>query len=107
MTDETELKIARKLVTQAVEQGYLVSVSDGEETTVTRSNDLETIVGALATTDMDWLTFHTPMGLRTGAVLLVWGNGTDLISDYASNDLDALAAWLKPIDDYADELAAG
>lgn len=103
--DATEYKIARKLVEKAVDEGYAVTVYDGGAISTERNGDVNAIMAALGTSGIDHVTFHTPMGRRAGTVMLVWGNGTDLISDYAAPDLDAMEAWLKPISDYADELA--
>lgn len=103
--DATEYKIARRLVEKATDEGYTVTVDDGGAIALERSSDVNAIMAALGTSGIDHVTFYTPMGRRTGTVMLIWGNGTDLISDYAAPDLDAMEAWLKPVSDYADALA--
>lgn len=87
MSFEQEKKIARKAAKTLLGAGYHLGVHDGEETTVTATTDLEQVMGALATTDMDNLRVFRPNGERVGTVLLIWGNGEDLISDVgAPND---------------------
>jgi len=59
-----------------------ISVSDGEETTLVRSDDREAIIEAMFSTDSDVLIIHRE-GKRDGSILLIYGNGWDLISDYS------------------------
>jgi hypothetical protein len=80
-----ELKIAKQVVTDALAAGYTVSVYDGGEWTVKRSTNKATIVAALASTDSDNLRFRDAAGNIVGTVVLIWGNGQDLISDYSDN----------------------
>jgi len=76
-----ERKIATALVERLLGAGYQVGVHDGGEVTITATADKETVLDALATTDMDTLRVFKD-GRRVGGVLLIWGNGEDLISDY-------------------------
>lgn len=114
MTNREE-SIAAQLVTLALNSGYNVSVFDGEEWALKRSQHLPTILQALASTDSDTLVFRNPavehlaangvnVGERVGSVTLIWGNDLDLISDYAAKDLDAFGAWLKPVTDWVEAL---
>lgn len=77
-----ERKIATALVDEILRRGYTISVFDGEETTLSKSNDREAIFDFLATTDMDTLRLYRG-GMHEGSILLIWGNGEDLISDHS------------------------
>lgn len=82
-----EHKIAVCLIINALAlPGATISVNDGEEWTVKESNDIGKVWAALATTDSDVLRVHLPDG-TTGSVVLIWGNGVDLISDWTDNEL--------------------
>jgi hypothetical protein len=87
--NDTEKTIAKKLVELAIEQGYTVSVFDGEEYPVKRSRNVEVIINALGSTDHDTLTIRKPEQLAkdvpVGSIVLIWGNDRDLISDYTDN----------------------
>lgn len=100
---DREMQIAGKLIDDALELGCTLSVNDGEEWTVKRSQDKTAILQALATTDADLLKVRTADGLELGDVLLIWGNDCDLISDNTDNesmkillaDAEALAEALR------------
>lgn len=87
-----EARVARKLVRAALRDGWLISVNDGYETTVSRSRKPREIFDALCSTGEDVLTIHRTDdgGLRRGGFFyLVYGNaenGEELISDYTANE---------------------
>ncbi len=94
---DIETKLAKALIERLLGAGLLLSVHDGEEVTVKRSTDADAIFAALETTEMDNLVcYEADNKLRIGAVLLIWGNGEDLISDHTDcrrlNDL--LDGWV-------------
>lgn len=97
-----EKLIVGKLVTDLLAAGCRLSVYDGEETTLERSTDAAAIFAALSSTDQDTLYAHKPDGRRS-FVQLVWGNGTDVISDYGMS-LDEI---ITPTNFLADQLAEG
>lgn len=99
-----ESRIATALVKMLLENGYCVSVYDGEEYTVRKSVDATAILQALATTGIDNLIVRVAAtGERAGTIALVWGNspdGTELPSDWGwaetlvGNEFNAmLDAW--------------
>lgn len=49
--------------------------------------NLEAVKARLATTGSDCFYIEQSDGHVIGSILLIWGNGEDLISDYADNDL--------------------
>lgn len=91
-----ERKIATNLIKQALTLGWLVSINDGEETTIEKTIDFDTAFNALATTGEDYLIFHNTNGEKIGTIWLVWGNGEDLITDTSDQpDIIALCDWLN------------
>ena len=86
-----EAMIARRLIRICLADGYTISVNDGEEWTVRRSNDFNTIIGALCTTGQDFVRAFNPKDQTSpGTFDLVWGNdptGAELISDHTYNEV--------------------
>lgn len=100
MTTETahiEAKIVATLVRSLLisDSRLTISVSDGEALVVKHSRDTAVIFAALQSTDSDILIVHRSAddGLkpRMASILLIWGNGWDVISDY-STSLEGLVA---------------
>jgi predicted DNA-binding protein len=81
LRQDIERQILEKLVDDALAVGCLVSVHDGEDQVVSKCQDRETILSATRSTDADSLAFRTADGKIMGSVLLIYGNGYDLISD--------------------------
>lgn len=85
--DATERKIITALIDGALENKWRISVSDGEEYTVSRSTDRAAIRAAIGTTDETTLRFTTAREgdegdeQRHGTIWLVHGNGADVIAD--------------------------
>lgn len=99
MSKEIEMRIARKCVREFRKRGFNLGVWDGEETTVKDHDGEDAIMKALRTTDMDRLLIYAE-GQRIGSVLLVWGNGRDVISDWV--DRPCITNVMDPIiNDYA------
>lgn len=81
-----EKHIASNLITSGIAKGYLISVNNGEEWTVKRSNDFQTVFDALGTTELfDKLVYRDSNGAMVGTVTLIFGNGEDLIYDHCCN----------------------
>ena len=80
-----EARIARKIVKDALANGWTVSVNDGEDWVVKRSDDSRAILAALCSTDSDTLRLRDAAGERVGDILLIWGNDDDVISDHSDN----------------------
>jgi hypothetical protein len=100
---ETETRIARKLLQDALAAGYAVSVHDSEEWAISRSTDEAAIWDVMGETDVDSLRFRKG-GDYAGFVTLIWGNDTDLISDHTDND--AMASLVAGAMALADSIAA-
>lgn len=81
-----EQKIVRRLILRALDKGWVVSVFDGEEWPVKKSNDFEKITAEIAATDETQLRFRNADGETRGWMLLVHGNGDEVIADYTDNN---------------------
>ena len=90
-----EKRILRHVVEQFLQRGFLLSVYDGEEYTVKKSDNKEAILAALMTTDEDMIQVWGKGAVRPrGSVQFVYGNdGWDVISDYHT----ALEEFMAPI----------
>lgn len=80
INNATEVRIAKSIVHRLLNSGYQLRVNDGEETVTPITKDLNTIFAAMASTEMDYLLAYKD-GKRVGSVMLIWGNGEDLLSD--------------------------
>jgi hypothetical protein len=81
-----EARIARKIVKDALANGWTISVNDGEEWTVKSSTDSRTILDAMCTTGCDVLRLRDAAGEAIGNIWLVWGNDEDVISDHSDSE---------------------
>lgn len=90
-----EAEVVKRLVRIVLERGYMVSINDGEEWTVTLSTDRNEILSALATTGEDIVRLYKD-GERAGSLWLVYGNaedGSELIADHSDNDACHSICW--------------
>ena len=93
INDATERRIASDLIERILARGYVVSVFDGEAWCLTCSDDAAHIFAALASTGSDHLRVRTKDGAPIGTIVLIWGNGEDLISDTSLGDeIEAICA---------------
>lgn len=80
--------VEREIVTQAIVDiltaGYDISVNDGEEIVLEHSDSLSRILEAMFSTDSDVLIITRDVfpRERVGVVWFVYGNGTDVITDW-------------------------
>ncbi|RUU76134.1 hypothetical protein [Mesorhizobium sp. M7A.F.Ca.MR.362.00.0.0] len=83
-----EVKIVGRLIKKALGLDYVVSVYDGEEYGIVRSNNYEAITAEIAATDSTELVFRRRDDkTKIGSVLLIHGNDEDVISDHSDNEL--------------------
>jgi hypothetical protein len=98
---EIEGRIFGRACSALIASGWLLDLNDGEETVITGSDSITALRAAAFSTDEDYLIAHK--GDERGWVRFIYGNdGHDVISDYTTNLEDVL----KPVNDYADTLAA-
>jgi hypothetical protein len=83
--DSQEYAVISRLVNRALNFGWVVSVSDGEEVVVHKAKTLQQIYAEIAHTDATYLKFYQD-DKYFGTVMLVHGNGEDVISDHTDNE---------------------
>lgn len=97
--DPVEKGIIDKIIQKALELKYMISVNDEEEEYVRRSRNYAEVTEAVGISDVTYLFFRNEEGLQFndtfmaiygrkefGGILLVHGNGEDVISDYTDNE---------------------
>jgi hypothetical protein len=93
---EGERNVISRFLDLVLAKGWYVSMDDGEEVTVRRSQDKSAIMAAMATTEEDYLrVYSNPEDKKTaddriGWFRIIYGNaedGSELIADYSANDL--------------------
>ena len=85
-----EARIARRLISEIMAEGYSISVFDGEETTLKQSRDFSQILAAMGTTGSDVILARDKAGDCVARFLLMYGNaedGSELFADYSANDI--------------------
>lgn len=94
---ELELRIVTATIEELLEAGAKITVNDGDEDVLVASTDKAAVLGAMFSTDEDYLFAvlpdtrpePAPDGLRTGWVRFIYGNEPEnVMSDYTS--------WLEP-----------
>ena len=98
---EIEKQIVEKTVHTLTNQGYFLSVWDGEEFAIRRASDAKGVIAAMMQTEEDTLRVLDGEGKRVGFVYFVYGNdGWDVICDYST----ALETTLEPVFTLANRL---
>lgn len=91
-SNDIECAICECLVDDILSRGYLISVYDGEEVCLERSLLAPSILAAMFSTDSDNLLVYSRDGSCLGEIVLIYGNGRDVISDHS--DTPEIAALL-------------
>ncbi|UIY29197.1 hypothetical protein LZK73_21935 [Neorhizobium galegae] len=81
----TEREIIDRILKRALAKDYYVSVYDGEEWALIKSNDLAAIQREVGATDCTTLKFRDASMKVVGSVLLVHGNDEDVVGDCSDN----------------------
>jgi hypothetical protein len=98
-----EARVVKLFCETMIAAQFSISLYDGEEWTVKRSTDVNKIMEAIQTTDMDNLRVRAPCGEHMGDCLFIYGNSaSEVINDYHT----ALEEWMGPVTEYTDMLAA-
>lgn len=80
-----ERRIVSRIVKDAIDLGYTISVFDGESYPIQGSADYRAVMRSAFSTDEDTLIFRE-QGRRIGSVYLVYGNdGYDVVANYTDN----------------------
>ena len=78
-------KIIRELVDAVLESGYTITVYDGEETVIIRSDNARNILESMGHTEADWLYWNGEDD--TGSVMFVYSNEPEyVVADYSSDE---------------------
>ena len=93
MRKQFEALMIKQAIADCLQAGYVLSVNDGEETTLRKSTDPDTIFAAMQTTDEDYLLVHRVASgpgkfsnQHFAWIRFIYGNdGWDVINDYTTN----------------------
>lgn len=101
-----EDQIIKATIKALVAEGFLLSVNDGEETTVRRSFNEAAIFEAMKTTDEDYiLVFEVGGAKQLGWIRFIYGNDdTEVINDYAISLEPVMFEINTMIDRYEDRI---
>ena len=81
-----ERAIIGLIVSDTLAAGHVVSVYDGEEWALKRSEKAQDIASEIGASDETQLRIRRADGSVLGWVLLIHGNGSDVICDYSDNE---------------------
>jgi len=82
----SDIEIAKTLINSLVDQGYFVSVFEGEAFCLKKSQNKEKILENLNSTGIDRLLVRDSSKEVIGEIVLVWGNEDEtLIADWQSS----------------------
>lgn len=81
-----ERAIIDQIIKDALGTGCLIDVGDGDEFPTRPSRFTSTITDWIGHTEITVLVFEKEDKTKLGHVVLVHGNGCDVISDYSAND---------------------
>ena len=98
---ELELKICEKTVECLLAAGFKITVNDGEEEVVKKSDDKSRIMEAVRSTDEDFLITHKK-GHTDHFVRFIWGEGATVINDFSCALEDTLQPVIELSEKYMD-----
>lgn len=90
MATQGELAVISKLIVAAKAKGFTLSVFDGEEFAVKRSQDEKLILEAVESVDESSILVRDKDGVKLGSILIILGNaadGSEVIADNSDNDV--------------------
>lgn len=82
----TETRIISKIIKNALNNNYRVSICDGEAFPLKRSSSYVDIINAMFSTDEDIMWFRNDKGELVGCVVFVYGNGEDVVHDHTDTE---------------------
>jgi hypothetical protein len=104
---DAERRICSAIVKYALRNEMLVSVCDGEEWTVKKSDKYRVVMNALFSTDEDILQLRNKAGENLGRFMLIYGNdGYDVVSDYTITETTE-TIWNEVIKPLSDKIESG
>lgn len=81
IVDKTERTIVERILRSALADGCSVRVHDEEDWACDWTDVLGTAMSVMNNTDIDYVHIRAADGTRIGSVMLVYGNGADVVSD--------------------------
>lgn len=81
----TEQRIIDAVITDALQEGYSISIFDGKEWPYKHLTDAQKIADKVGRSDETAFVLWTPEGTRIGAIQFMHGNITDVLVDYSNN----------------------
>lgn len=97
---EAEQASYKYLISSLLHQGFHLSISDGEEYVIRKSNDRDSIMDVSFSTDEQFIVVYRN-GIDFGNIEVIYGNGpVSLISDHSVS----LDDYLKDFNTYTDKL---
>jgi hypothetical protein len=101
--DATERKIIDKLISTILDAGHKISIYDSAGSfSISKSRDIAAISETIAETDETNILIRDDNNDQVGWIMLIHGNGTDVISDMTDNPTTLALA--KPAEDLAETL---
>ena len=87
--EQMERKIVKTAAECIINAGYKIAVYDGETTSLSRTDDVKSIIDAMFATDEDWFRVYDADKTPIGWVRFAYGNnGWDVIADYTFSTLE-------------------
>lgn len=103
---DSERRMVRALIKEALLLGYSVSVHDGDNFVIKKSKDQKEILKTMYSTDEDMIYLYEEE-TRVGWFHLVYGNyGWDVISDHTDND-QCNDIWNRVLKPLSEKIEAG
>ncbi len=103
-----EKKLAKMVISILIDEGFSLSVHDGEELAIIKCRDKKQVLAAMMSTDEDSLWVYRPgVAERYGWLYFVYGNdGYDVINDHTTNLEELLGPVTAEIDKMQEEVCA-
>ena len=67
-------------------EDLMIAVYDGEELALSRTTDVQNILGVIGDTDITIFNVYQRDGYMTGFIVFIHGNAEDVLSDYSCGD---------------------
>lgn len=94
--NKNDRTVVTAIIRNAIKRGWNISVNDGEEWVVRRSNNENEISAAMFSTDEDYLKVYAD-GQLIGSVYLVWGNDGECLADYSCGKHEAFDGMMQEV----------
>lgn len=97
LRQDIEKQIVRACAELWIGKGYSISIDDGESICLIKSEDIDTVMGAIMSADDDAMIISAPDGTYYATINFIYGNdGWDVIHD--SSSFPEFSEAMAPID---------